>query len=524
MPTPTPPESLSDVALESSITRLAAHIHAATFRLLRLLAEFDRRRTWAEPGMRSCAHWMNWKCGIALGPAREKLRVAHALPALPDVSAAFERGELSYSKVRAITRIATPQNESRLLNVAHHGTAAHLERLVRGYRRAVAAGETAAAERVHRDRYLRWRWDDDGALLIEARLDPDAGARVLAALEAVVTADEERAGDSWLKPLPQKSAHPGTEVGDPMPPCNPSVGDPMPPCNPPWERLQPRTVRPGQPAVGAASAANNPAPPSPIDTPIHVSAETRMAAARQRNAERPARRADALARLIECGHGALVAEPEIRANPSEIVVHVDAATLANRTSPPDTARCHLEHGPHLAPETARRLACDGAIASLVENATGEPVSIGRRTRAVPAPMRRALHARDRGCRFPGCTATHRVEAHHIRHWAAGGETSVGNLAELCPLHHRLVHEGGYGVEHRGDNRLHFTRPDGQPIPDCPRPAALRPAEVLPALAAATRSAGHAIDHRTCVPNWDGGAMDTAMAVDGLLWVDGKLKI
>jgi hypothetical protein len=133
LPTELPPPS--NDRLEAEIMQLAAQIAAATYRLLTLIAEFDARKGWSEWGVRSCAHWLNWKCGIGMNAAREKVRVARSLNDLPRISAAFERGEASYSKVRAMTRVATPENENYLLNIARHGTAAHVEGLVRRFER-----------------------------------------------------------------------------------------------------------------------------------------------------------------------------------------------------------------------------------------------------------------------------------------------------------------------------------------------------------------------------------------------------
>src|SRR5687768_8654253 len=116
--------------LEAEITELTGHLNAAQYRWLILVAEFDRRKGWSDGACHSCAHWLNFKCGMALGAAREKLRVAHALQRLPQVSAAMARGELSYSKVRAITRVAGPGTEAYLLSIALHGTAHHVERVV----------------------------------------------------------------------------------------------------------------------------------------------------------------------------------------------------------------------------------------------------------------------------------------------------------------------------------------------------------------------------------------------------------
>jgi hypothetical protein len=127
--------TLSRQELENNLTQLAAHINAATYQFLSLIAEFDRREAWGHEGVKSCAHWLNWKCGVSLGAAREKVRVAKALEGLPLVSASFAKGELSFSKVRAMTRVATPETEDYLLMIAQHGTASHLERLVQSYRR-----------------------------------------------------------------------------------------------------------------------------------------------------------------------------------------------------------------------------------------------------------------------------------------------------------------------------------------------------------------------------------------------------
>jgi len=120
-----PRRSLDD--LEAEITELAGHLNAAHHRWLTLIAEFDRRNGWSDGACPSCAHWLNFKCGIDVGAARERLRVAHALEKLPKISAAMARGELSYSKVRAVTRIANEAIEDTLLMYALHGTAQHVD-------------------------------------------------------------------------------------------------------------------------------------------------------------------------------------------------------------------------------------------------------------------------------------------------------------------------------------------------------------------------------------------------------------
>lgn len=126
-------ESISLEELEAQITALAGQLNAANYRWLVLIAEFDRRNGWADGKLPSCAHWLNFKCGLNLGAAREKVRVAHALAGLPKIAASMSRGELSYSKVRALTRVASTATEDALPMIGLHGTAYHVERLVRGF-------------------------------------------------------------------------------------------------------------------------------------------------------------------------------------------------------------------------------------------------------------------------------------------------------------------------------------------------------------------------------------------------------
>ena len=173
--------------LGERIAELAAQISAATFELLAMLREFDERAGWGG-GFHSCAHWLTWRVGLDPGAAREKVRVARALGALPLLSAAMRRGEISYSKVRALTRIATPANEQDLLLFGRAGTAAHVERLVRGMRRVdrIAAGRSE--KRLHAARYLGAYTDEDGMVVVRARLAPEAGAALLRALDAGVEA------------------------------------------------------------------------------------------------------------------------------------------------------------------------------------------------------------------------------------------------------------------------------------------------------------------------------------------------
>jgi hypothetical protein len=170
-------------SIEDQITELWGEISAATHRFLTLIAEFDRSEGWMGAGMKSCAQWLNLHCGIGEVAAREKLRVAHALGKLPKINAAFRDGQVSYSKARAMTRVATPANESTLLNIARHGTASHVERTVRQFRRLERLEEAEVVAEAHRQRSVRFRADDDGSVLIHARVPAEVGELVKQAIE-----------------------------------------------------------------------------------------------------------------------------------------------------------------------------------------------------------------------------------------------------------------------------------------------------------------------------------------------------
>ena len=422
-----PSSALSTAELASRITELAGHLNAANRRWLALIAEFDRRKGWSDWLTHSCAHWLNWQCGIDIGAAREKVRVAHALEQLPLIGAAMGRGELSYSKVRALTRVATPATESVFLSIALHGTAHHVETIVRQYRRATEAAELSREARQQAGRELRWHWDDDGSLVIKARLPAEAGALLLRAIEA---------------------AEP--------------------------------------------------------ESPQEISAET-CEAPRQPTSH-AARRADSLSVLAESflAHGPAALTGGER---QQIVVHVDAATLRDH----DPGRCELDDGPAVAGETARRLACDASIVRIVSDARGEPLDVGRRTRTIPPALRRALDARDKGCRYPGCTHRRYVDGHHVRHWADGGETKLTNLVSLCRFHHRLVHEGGITIERLDDGAWRFVRPGGAALRTL---AACGCDAICDGRELAAFHAGHgpAIDANTAATRWRGERMDHAQAI------------
>ncbi|MDE0454983.1 MAG: DUF222 domain-containing protein [Gammaproteobacteria bacterium] len=470
-------------ALESQIMELWGHINAATARFLELIAEFDRREGWAQHGMASCAQWLNWQCGIGAVAAREKVRTARALESLPKISAAFGEGRLSYSKVRALTRVATAETEDTLLHIALNGTAAHVERTVRGFRRVKRHLERDEAEAMHERRYLDWRQDSDGSVRIEARLTPEAGELLRKALEAADAQLDERGGDADTSDVVPEGVSAETSA-------QPRPRPVLPPC---WDAA-----------------------------PENVSAETPPRSAGQR-------RVDALEHIVQ----RFLAEGGSRstAGAHEVVVHIAHDALCDV---PESSGAEFDNGRPLAVETARRLGCDGALVGVVEGAKGEPLAVGRRTRAVPPAIRRALRVRDGGCRFPGCDRSRYVHAHHIKHWADGGETALDNLVTLCSFHHRLVHEGGYGVR-VDEGEIRFTRPDGEVIPaagkehgrcfrgntcaesgnSCEKPGSTCAAGGAEQLEAFNRARGLAIDAYTARCRWRGERMDYDIAIDGL---------
>jgi hypothetical protein len=459
MPEPTRPE-LPLPELEARITELAGHLNAAHHRFLALVAEFDRREGWTDGATRSCAHWLGWKCGIELGAAREKVRTARALESLPRIDAAMSRGELSYSKVRALTRVATPETEETLLMVALHGTSHHVESVVRGFRRAQQAVELDRDARQQASRGLTYRHDDDGSLCLQVRLPAEAGALVLRALQRVL--DEDSAD-------PRGRAHANSR---PDVPAGTSGRAPA-----------------ADPAGGAAAWPLDTSDTSdtlPPDTPSQ-------------------RRADALARFAESwlAHGDRALAGGER---QQIVVHVDARTLvADRPG-----RSELDDGSVLAAETVRRLGCDASLVTIVQDGAGHVLDVGRRTRSIPPAIARALRSRDRGCRYPGCTQQRFVDGHHIEHWAHGGATRLSNLVLLCRRHHRQVHEGGARVRMLNDGALLFVDALGRRIDDAP-PLSGEPGWIVER----HRRDGPPIQAGTASGQWRGERLDLGWTVAGL---------
>src|SRR5437763_14706070 len=198
------PDSVDSIAFDrlgDEIAELSAHLEAATARLLDLIREFDARGGW-NSGFSSCAAWLSWRVGLDLGAARERVRVARALATLPRLAQALARGELSYAKVRALTRVATPETEERLLAVGRAGTACHVERIVRGWRRVDRIAEARESARQHASRALHVYPDADGTVILRGRLTPDVGALLMQALAAARESlyQQARAKDAGASP------------------------------------------------------------------------------------------------------------------------------------------------------------------------------------------------------------------------------------------------------------------------------------------------------------------------------------
>ena len=344
--------------LSDQIIQLYANINAATYSWLKLIAQFDAQHLAQQQGFISTAAWLGYYCGIGTTAAREKVRVARALGELPSVDAEFAAGRLSYSKVRALTRVATPLNEVQLLHIAQHATAHQLARVLRDYVRSTA-DRPAVAQKPE----LIWHEDKQGNLVFTGRFPAELGALMRQAIQRKV---EERAEPGG------SMAHQSAEALLALVQASDPFSDQAP------------DQAPGQaPGQCAEPAADEPA--------------------------KPVSSAD------------------------QYIVHVELN--------PAGAPAQLRSGQVLAQSAVERLTCDASLVGHTVDADGTPLDVGRKTRIVSAPLRRALHRRDKGCRFPGCTHSHFVDAHHVHHWAHGGETKLSNLILLCSRHHRDVHEG-----------------------------------------------------------------------------------
>jgi hypothetical protein len=395
--------------LEAQICELAGHLAAATYQFLRLIADFDARRGWATWDLPSCSAWLAWKCQVAPGTAREHVRVARVLGELPVISAEFAAGRMSYAKVRALTRIATPDTEAGLADLAGPMTAAQLERFVAAHRSVTRADD----ERARLLRRLTFRVEDDGQLTMTIRLPAVDGAVVLQALRAA-TGDVQDPG--------------GAEGGDPAEPSDRAD----------TRRHSPAALADGLVEVASAylgdkiAAAAN---PDIYQVIVHVGTD-----------------------VLDAGTGGDVSA-ETR------------TTLADGRPaghPADPARCHLEDGPAISPATAQRIACEATFSWMLHDHEGNVLDVGRRHRRPPPAMRRAVRERDGyRCQYPGCNSRH-TDIHHIVPWARGGATRLPNLASFCEAHHVTIHELGLSIARAPDGSITVALPGGTVVPASPQ--------------------------------------------------------
>jgi len=359
--------------LDAAICRLASRINAVNYQLLVLVREFDDRMGWAKWGYANCAEWLSWRCGICLSAAREKVRTAQALRDLPEISLAFSDGRLSYTKVRAMTRVAAEHGEDDLLRYALDATAPDVEERCRQIHN-VHPDSVRDAQRAWQARWLSaWRNTARGTLCLRVELPLDVGELVMQAIERAM--EREQIPDGVAERVPS----------------------------------------------GFQS-----------------------------------QQADAFVAIVKTYlEGKSSPDSSSTADRYQVVVHVDEAALHGGAGRSD-ARL----------ETVKRLACDASVVVVTEDERGMPLTVSRKQRIVSTPIRRALWARDRHCTFPGCQRTRLVAAHHVHHWADGGETTVANLTLLCWFHHQLVHEGRVSIRRDYRGERYFVRADGRAIPRC----------------------------------------------------------
>lgn len=454
--------ALTNEELEDGMRRLGAQLAAAECDFLSLLAEFDRRDAWGGWGVRSAAHWLSLHCGMRLGAARERVRVARALPLLPVVREAFSEGRLSYCKVRALTRVATPVTERELVEVALATTGAQLERVVKQWRSTLVA-EMSASSQLRR--CLRRREEVDGSVIYTLRVPPEDAAAMDVAIEAarrVVLDDDGR-------PIETPEETTLAEHLTDEPPIARAGADAL-------VLLAESFLASG--SVGRAH----------VEVVVHTDV-------------------GALPDVLPDTQPGT--QPDTRPHtppdvpsPSESPGEPDGVGLAQRVAVRRPPGARTESGAPLAASTVLRLLC-GASTRVMVSAKGNPLHLGRSVRHATHRQRRALQVRDGCCRFPGCTQTKRLIPHHVWWWSRRGPTDLDNLALLCPTHHRAVHEVGYTIEALGQGRFAFYRPGGMRLPDTGPPVDIGGDPL-----AEPSHNGHAI-------TWAGERLDIGMLVQAL---------
>jgi hypothetical protein len=500
--------------LGEEIAKVSVHLTAATHRLLKLIREFDAGGGWHYQGAISCAHWLSWRIGLEPVAAREHVRVARRLGELRKIDEELRSGRMSYSKVRALTRVATPETEDEFIETARCSTAAQLEKICRHYRSALRMNKKTPLEHAIEEdaRYVRVRELSTGMVKFEALLHAEEADLVMRAINAArftkeqpesnaqattnaaaaddikTNADEAQAETNAkantnvdrdgngnaneqakqpTDPQIETAEEPGSVAADaPTVEERSDLGASAPieddflsadqrairELHEQSRRLEAEMLR--DPDVRADSEPPRPKAKKKASAETHPSREERQVAQSK---------ADALLRIAE---SFLANGPRERAGGArtQVVVHVDIGILAKLKT---EGRCQLEDGTPIAPETARRLACDASILRIIEDGEGNPLHVGRKTRTISPALRRAMESKGRHCSFPGCTNVHFIENHHAKHWADGGETSIKNLAPLCRHHHHLVHEEGYTINIQTNGEPEFIHPTRGKIEQVP---------------------------------------------------------
>jgi hypothetical protein len=198
----------------------------------------------------------------------------------------------------------------------------------------------------------------------------------------------------------------------------------------------------------------------------------------------------------------------------QVVVHLERDLLSGTDG---AVAASLDDGTRVSSEAFRRIACDAGIVPATVDERGDILDIGRRTRAIPTAIRRALWLRDRGCRFPGCSNQRFLHGHHIQHWLHGGATALANLVSLCSRCHRRVHEGGLTIRFDAAGALAVVAPDGTRHPGAPAPAGGAGADDLVVWLCRWPGADRgAVDAWTATSTWDGTPVDYGAAVEALM--------
>ncbi len=391
------PDLVPIETLDEEIVSLAARMTAQEYELLSLIRSFDERGGWLKWGSTSCAEWLHWRCDLSLSAAREKVRVAHALNLLPEISAAFATGRLSYSKARALTRVADAHNEAELLSFALQVSAALVEQRCQQLRN-VTSESTRIARRAHERRSLSaFRNGQKNTMTVTVELPLEEGELLLNTLDRVLEQGSQSADASTSYRARQADA-----------------------------------------LIALCRDAH---------TPEQSRKDVTEGESCTVNADKSLRGGigmDNVSQTTTSRSSRNAAKAASSTTPYQVIIHTDASALSGRHTEDPSSEGSAARS-DLPVETVRRLCCDGNVVPISNDAKGHPLHIGRNRRTVSTALKRALLARDRHCRYPSCSHARFVDAHHIEHWAHGGETSLENLMLLCSHHHRLVHEGGFQI-------------------------------------------------------------------------------